>query len=162
MGITAGAHRLWSHRSYKAKAPLRILLMCLNCMALQNDLFAWVRDHRMHHKYSETDADPHNSHRGFFFAHMGWLMCKKHPAIQAKKDTLDMSDILSDPVVAFQHRYYFPLAMFFAFIVPTMIPVYLWNENYLNALFICGFFRFVYILHWYVLNNFATSSSNSS
>lgn len=28
-GVTAGAHRLWTHRTYKAKWPLRvILLMC--------------------------------------------------------------------------------------------------------------------------------------
>ena len=35
LGITAGAHRLWSHRSYKARLPLRILLAVFNCMALQ-------------------------------------------------------------------------------------------------------------------------------
>ena len=29
LGITAGAHRLWSHKSYKAKWPLRLLLMFL-------------------------------------------------------------------------------------------------------------------------------------
>lgn len=28
-GITAGAHRLWSHRAYKAKWPLRLLLVFL-------------------------------------------------------------------------------------------------------------------------------------
>src|SRR2546427_349928 len=61
MGITAGAHRLWCHRSYKANLPLRILLMIMNTMALQNDIYEWSRDHRVHHKFSETDADPHNS-----------------------------------------------------------------------------------------------------
>lgn len=70
MGITAGAHRLWSHRTYKAKMPCQVLLMILNCIAGQNDIFVWSRDHRLHHKYTETDADPHNVHRGFFFAHM--------------------------------------------------------------------------------------------
>lgn len=28
-GITAGVHRLWSHRAYKAKWPLRLLLIFL-------------------------------------------------------------------------------------------------------------------------------------
>ena len=28
---------------------------------------------RLHHKASETNGDPHNALRGFFFAHMGWL-----------------------------------------------------------------------------------------
>ena len=53
-------------------------------MALQNDIYEWCRDHRVHHKYSETNADPHNSRRGFFFAHMGWLMLKKHPDVREK------------------------------------------------------------------------------
>ena len=39
-------------------------------MAGQKNIYYWVRDHRVHHKYSDTDADPHNSHRGFWFAHM--------------------------------------------------------------------------------------------
>ncbi|KAJ7372785.1 hypothetical protein OS493_016704 [Desmophyllum pertusum] len=66
MGVTVGAHRLWTHRSYKATWPLRLYLMIVNCMAAQNDIFEWTRDHRVHHKYSETDADPHNAKRGSF------------------------------------------------------------------------------------------------
>lgn len=58
--------------------------MISNTIALQNDIYEWCRDHRVHHKYSETDADPHDSRRGFFFAHMGWLMCRKHPAVKEK------------------------------------------------------------------------------
>uniref|UniRef100_A0A8R1I8F9 Acyl-CoA desaturase n=1 Tax=Caenorhabditis japonica TaxID=281687 RepID=A0A8R1I8F9_CAEJA len=64
VGITAGAHRLWAHRSYKATLPMRIFLMCLNNIALQNDIIEWARDHRCHHKWTDTDADPHSTHRG--------------------------------------------------------------------------------------------------
>ena len=35
LGITAGAHRLWSHRTYKARLPLRLLLIIANTMAFQ-------------------------------------------------------------------------------------------------------------------------------
>lgn len=63
LGITAGAHRLWSHRSYKAKLPLRILLLIFHTMTFQYSLINWARDHRVHHKYSDTDADPHNIRR---------------------------------------------------------------------------------------------------
>lgn len=101
-GVTAGAHRLWAHKSYKAKLPLRIILMIFQTMAFQNCIHEWVRDHRAHHKFCDTDADPHNSRRGFFFSHMGWLMCKKHPDVKAKGQTIDMSDIEADPVVMFQ------------------------------------------------------------
>ncbi|RLN55052.1 hypothetical protein BBJ28_00004334, partial [Nothophytophthora sp. Chile5] len=61
LGITAGAHRLWSHRGYKAKLPLRVFLMLCNSMAFEGTIFEWSRDHRVHHKGSDTTADPHNS-----------------------------------------------------------------------------------------------------
>jgi len=35
LGITAGAHRLWAHRAYRAAVPLRILLAMFNSMAFQ-------------------------------------------------------------------------------------------------------------------------------
>lgn len=53
-------------------------------MALQNDIYEWSRDHRVHHKFSETNADPHNANRGFFFSHMGWLLLKKHNDVKQK------------------------------------------------------------------------------
>lgn len=45
-GITAGAHRLWAHRAYKATWQLRLILMILNSMSFQNSIYEWVRDHR--------------------------------------------------------------------------------------------------------------------
>lgn len=56
-------------------------MMLINSMANQGSIYHWSRDHRVHHKYSEQDADPHNATRGFFFAHMGWLYVKKHPEV---------------------------------------------------------------------------------
>ena len=61
LGITAGAHRLWSHRTYKAGNMLRLVLVAANSMAGENSIYTWSRDHRTHHKYSETSADPHNA-----------------------------------------------------------------------------------------------------
>ncbi|RWS05522.1 stearoyl-CoA desaturase 5-like protein [Dinothrombium tinctorium] len=154
-GITAGAHRLWAHRSYKAKWPLRLLLCIFNCIAFQNDIYEWSRDHRVHHKYSETDADPHNATRGFFFSHMGWLLCKKHPEVKAKGKNVDCSDIWADPIVRFQRRYYIPLMVLFCFLIPTFIPHWLWGETKWNAFFVCAILRYCYTLHMTWLVNSA-------
>lgn len=62
-GVTIGAHRLWSHQSFKAKFLLRLMFCVGNCYMLQNDIYDWCRDHRVHHKYTETDADPYNAKR---------------------------------------------------------------------------------------------------
>ncbi|RWS17865.1 stearoyl-CoA desaturase 5-like protein [Dinothrombium tinctorium] len=104
LGVTAGSHRLWSHRSYKAKLPLRILLAAFHTIACQRDIYEWSHDHRIHHKYSETDSDPHNVRRGFFFAHVGWLLLDRHPKVIEKKKLINCNDLLSDPVVYYQRK----------------------------------------------------------
>jgi stearoyl-CoA desaturase (delta-9 desaturase) len=152
VGITAGPHRLWSHKSYKAKTPLKIILMAMNCVAFQNDVIEWSRDHRCHHKWTDTDADPHNINRGFFFAHMGWLLCKKHPLVREKGATLDMSDLESEPVLAFQRKYYLPLVFIFCFLLPTATAVFLWGESVWIAFCTAALFRYCLNLHatWFI------------
>lgn len=147
MGITAGAHRLWSHRSYKARLPLRFFLALCNCISFQNSIYEWARDHRAHHKFSETDADPHNAKRGFFFAHMGWLLVKKHPDVKEKGKMIDFSDLLNDPIVAFQDRHYKKLVLLFCFVIPTMVPWYFWGESAFNAFYIAAILRYTLVLN---------------
>lgn len=143
LGVTAGAHRLWSHRSYKAKLPLRIFLAFLNTIAFEKDIYDFSRDHRVHHKFSETDADPHNPKRGLFFSHVGWLLVKKHPEVLEKGKTVDLSDLLADPVVRFQRKYYMPLVILLCFVLPTAIPMMFWEENFKNSFFIATILRYM-------------------
>ena len=70
----------------------------------QKDVIEWSRDHRVHHKFSETNADPHNAKRGFFFSHIGWLLQRKHPDVISKGKQLDISDLLNDPVLRMQRK----------------------------------------------------------
>ncbi|CAK1584999.1 unnamed protein product [Parnassius mnemosyne] len=136
LGITIGAHRLWTHKAFKAKLPLEILLMLFNSIAFQSTAFQWIRDHRLHHKYSDTDADPYNASRGFFFSHIGWLLVRKHPKVIEKGKTIDMSDINNNPVLKFQSKYAIPVIGMCCYIIPTLTPVYLWNESFTNAFYI--------------------------
>lgn len=147
LGVTAGAHRLWSHRSYKARLPLRIFLAAANSMAFQNDIFEWSRDHRVHHKYSETDADPHNAQRGFFFSHIGWLFVRKHRDVIEKGRKLDFSDLLEDPVVSFQRKYYKISVVLMCFVVPTLVPWYFWGESLWNSYFLASILRYTISLN---------------
>ncbi|EGI66131.1 PREDICTED: stearoyl-CoA desaturase 5-like [Acromyrmex echinatior] len=146
-GITGGVHRLWTHRSYKAKWQLRIILAICYVTAGMNDIFEWVRDHRVHHKYTDTNSDPHNSRRGFFFSHVGWLMMKKHPDVIRCGREIDMSDILADPIAVFAIKYFSILKLLFAFLLPMMIPVYAWNETWSRAFVSQIFIRYVFVLN---------------
>lgn len=133
MGVTAGAHRLWAHRAYKAKWPMRIILMLCQSTAFQNHIYEWVRDHRVHHKFTDTDADPHNAKRGFFFSHIGWLVIRKHPDVMKKGATIDMSDLEQDPIVVWQRRLYVIVMPLCCFFIPTWVPIHFWNERPMNA-----------------------------
>ncbi|KDR18593.1 (11Z)-hexadec-11-enoyl-CoA conjugase-like isoform X2 [Zootermopsis nevadensis] len=154
LGITAGAHRLWAHRSYKARWQLRVILGIFQTIAFQNHIYEWARDHRVHHKFSETDADPHNAKRGFFFSHVGWLLVRKHPDVKRKGKLVDMSDLENDFVVVFQRRYYLILMPLMTFIIPTLVPVYLWDEDFWTAWY-CTMFRWVASLNFTWLVNSA-------
>ncbi|XP_049853598.1 acyl-CoA Delta-9 desaturase-like [Schistocerca gregaria] len=147
MGVTAGAHRLWAHRSYKAKWPLRLLLVICNTIAFQNHIYEWVRDHRVHHKFTDTDADPHNSSRGFFFSHIGWLMVRKHPDVSEKGKKVDMSDLERDPLVMWQKRWYLFIMPLFCFVLPAWIPVRVWGEDPWVSWHVAAIFRYTLSLN---------------
>lgn len=95
--------RWWSHANAQFILTIKNFNICFHSDP-QNDIFEWARDHRVHHKYSETDADPHNAVRGFFFAHIGWLMVRKHPDVIEKGRKLNLSDLHADEVVQFQKK----------------------------------------------------------
>ncbi|XP_043520010.1 acyl-CoA Delta-9 desaturase [Frieseomelitta varia] len=146
-GITAGAHRLWSHRAYKAKWPLRLLLIFLFTITGQKHVYAWALDHRVHHKYSETDADPHNAKRGFFFAHVGWLFTTPHPDVVSKRKMVDMSDLEADPIVMWQKRFYVPLFALLTIGLPVAVPCYFWSESLWTSFWVNFNFRFCITLN---------------
>lgn len=121
LGITCGAHRLWSHRAFEASLPFRFVLMLLNCIAFQGELYYWVRDHRVHHKYSDTAADPHDMDRGFWFSHFGWLWMERTAECKKALTEVPMKDITADPVIRFQLQYYLPLCVLMRGLIPFCI-----------------------------------------
>lgn len=153
-GITVGVHRLWSHRSYEAHFIVRAILMLCNSVANQGSIFHWARDHRVHHKYSETDADPHNATRGFFFAHMGWLFVKKHPAVIKAGRELDFSDLKEDSLVMFQKKLDPWFTLYMCFVMPAQVAT-LWGEDFWNGFYVAGGLRYCVVLHFTWLVNSA-------
>ena len=146
LGVTAGLHRLWSHKSYKAKLPTRILLMILSSASNQGSIYHWARDHRVHHKYSDSDADPHDINKGFFYSHVGWLLTKKNiNTIEAGKK-LDLSDLENDKVVILDH-YLWPYDdIFFCYILPGLYTYY-YYETFMKGMLLFGFLRWTIQSH---------------
>lgn len=116
-------------------------------MTGQYTLYSWSVGHRVHHKYSDTDADPHNTRRGFFFAHMGWLFRKEHPDVSLKERLYDYSDLERDPVVMFQHKYYYFLYLMMSVIVPIGVQMLIAGDTIVNAFLLSVVMRNLSVYH---------------
>ncbi len=119
LGITAGYHRLWSHRTYRASLPVQLLLMIGGTMATQNSILFWSSGHRTHHRHvDDVDQDPYSAKRGFWFSHIGWML-RDYPS--GTPDFKNTPDLLADPLVSFQHRHYVPLVLLTNFGLPALV-----------------------------------------
>jgi stearoyl-CoA desaturase (delta-9 desaturase) len=105
-GVTVGLHRLFTHRSFKAKAPVRATLGVLGSMAIEGPIISWVADHRKHHAFSDQEGDPHSPHvdhgvgwkgalRGLLHAHVGWLFIHTQRGLKTRY----APDLIADPIV---------------------------------------------------------------
>ena len=155
ISITTGSHRLWSHRSFKAKDPLRFLLMLFISMSNQGSIYHWVRDHRVHHKHSDTELDPHNINKGFFFSHIGWLLTNKSPEVIKAGKEIDCNDLLNDWIVVLNKLLWPYLDIFMCYIVPSLYGYYMYS-SLLKGFLLFGCLRWVLLSHatWSV-NSFA-------
>ena len=154
-GMSVGAHRYWSHRSFKAKPLLRLFLMILQTMTINGSILSYSRDHRNHHKWSTTHADPKNPGRGIFFAHIGWWMLRKRPEVIQYGTKISIDDLIDDVLVKFQHRFYIPMVAFWSLTFPVIVPYFIWNEALDNSIALC-FIRLVVVLHHlFVVNSIA-------
>ena len=107
IGIGSGYHRLWSHRTYQAHPALSWFLAVMGGMALQNSIIVWSARHRIHHRdVDDNDKDPYSIGRGFWFAHIGWML---RDYDSGAIDYSVVRDLEKDPVAAWQHRWYWTL-----------------------------------------------------
>ncbi|XP_045768503.1 acyl-CoA Delta-9 desaturase [Maniola jurtina] len=147
LGVTIGSHRLWAHKTYKASTKLRIILMLFQTLAGHGSIYDWVQNHRFHHAYYKTDADPYDSRKGFVFAHFHTRLQKLSEYQESLKNTIDMSDIEKDSVVMFQKRFYWVMYAVLFILLPINAPLEYWNDSILSAVFIIGFVRYAIVLH---------------
>ena len=97
LSITAGYHRLFSHRTHSAAWPLRLFYAIFAAGAFQNSAIKWCSDHRRHHLKTDTDVDPYSVKHGFFWAHMGWVLVE-----EKERKVEKVEDLQADPILAWQ------------------------------------------------------------
>lgn len=140
LSVTAGYHRLFSHRTYQAAWPVRLFFLVFGAGALENTVVNWSADHRIHHSHVDEDRDPYNITKGFWWAHIGWIFFKAEPIPRSV-----VRDLLEDPLVRWQDKYYVPVGLFVALGIPAIVG--LLTGNLLGCLLIGGVLRIVVSHH---------------
>ncbi len=150
ISITAGYHRLFSHRSHTASWPLRLFYAIFGAAAFQNSAINWCNDHRMHHLKTDTDEDPYSIIRGFFWAHMGWVMIS-----EGEKELTQVEDLQKDPILLWQDRHIFKIGGFTGIILPGLMGALIIGgfSGFLGGLIWGGFVRLVFVHHGTFLIN---------
>lgn len=148
--ISGGYHRLFSHKSFKANKWVKLFFLIFGAASGQTSALRWASNHRVHHRNVDTDKDPYNIYKGFFFAHIGWVMLKDAEDFEE----VFAKDLLKDPLVMWQHKYATVIALVSNTVICLLVG-YLTN-SYLGSIAIVGFLRLTLVHHiTFSINSFA-------
>jgi stearoyl-CoA desaturase (delta-9 desaturase) len=135
LSITAGYHRLFAHRTYRASAPVRWFFLAFGASTFQNSALSWSADHRAHHADTDGPGDPHSIKKGAWWAHMGWLFYRR----ECSADVSRLTDLYGVRSVRLQNKYYAVLAIGLGLVAPMAIAS-LWGDPW-GGLLVAGFLR---------------------
>ncbi len=144
IGITAGFHRYFSHKSFKVSKWKERFLMLAGTLAAQGPLIYWVALHRgYHHRHADGPSDPHSPIHGFWHSFVLWMYRLSPTAISMKtsvdllrnKDAMFFSKHYKEIILAFWVLSALISIDFFLYgvMLPTFITIVTYNiTNSLN------------------------------
>ena len=125
LAVTTCYHRLLSHKSFAVSKWFEAVLLLISSSAMEGPALGWVRNHRAHHRWLDTDKDPYDAKKGLWWSHMGWAIQPYDPERVAE---VDVSDLTNDELVMIQHNYYMVFALSLGFIFPSLFCGLLWGD----------------------------------
>jgi stearoyl-CoA desaturase (delta-9 desaturase) len=144
MSITLGYHRLFSHLTFKCHPVVKWFTLLFGAAAFEGSAMVWCADHRRHHKHVDEEDDPYDISKGFFHAHIGWLLFRHGPDTPLTW----VRDLQKDRALRFQHQHYVLIAMVMSFVVPTLIGFAIGSWiGALGAFLLAGVARIVIVHH---------------
>ena len=103
LGITLCYHRLLCHRSFRTPKWFEYVLVTIGCTAWQGGPIQWVGVHRIHHRHSDKDNDPHSPKHGFAWSHIFWCMFSQP---EGRDPFSAARDLTRDPWLRFIDKYF--------------------------------------------------------
>jgi stearoyl-CoA desaturase (delta-9 desaturase) len=127
VGIAMTYHRFISHKSYEQPRWFTYLGLFFGGLAGLSSAVAWTAVHREHHRYSDTDKDPH--------APLGQAWKMQFLVMLVPGHAKYAVDAIKNPLYMAQHKYYWhmhllwiallvaidPFALVYAYLVPAVV-----------------------------------------
>jgi len=160
-GVTGGYHRYFAHKTYKTSRPMQFLLAFLAQSSTQKGALWWAAHHRLHHKNSDKPNDIHSmKQKGFFWSHVGWILCHKHDATEWDQ----IKDFAKYPELRWLNRYH---------VIPSIVlgtTLYLtlgwwglvWGYLVSTSVLWHGTFTINSIAHWMGRRRYATTDDSKN
>lgn len=139
-GICAGYHRGFTHRAFTMKPLVKYFGLFAGASAGEGSALSWCSDHRRHHLHEDTPLDPYNVKRGFWWAHMGWLL-----GSPTSTDFSNCKDLSQDAAFQHQHKFYILWFLASSFLLPTLLGA-LFGRAW-EAFLLAGFTRLMLLNH---------------
>lgn len=142
-GHSIGAyHRHYAHKGYKLNRFVEYFFVFFGTLTVQGSVLAWAHDHRIHHKFTDKPQDPYGITKGFWHAHILWLFDRSVYERDYKKY---VPDLMSDPLLRFQEKYYNILALSSNILVCGIIGIVF--KDMWGAFLIAGWLRIFAVHH---------------
>lgn len=114
IGMIMTYHRLLTHRSFKCPLWWEYFGAALANFSLTGSAITWIAIHRKHHKFADTEHDPHSPD------HLGWWrvqFCTAFAPVEGKYAV----DLMRNKVYKWQHQYYMETQLAFALLLALLL-----------------------------------------
>ena len=130
-GLSIGLHRKFAHKQFETSKGFEVFALFLAMLAGSRSPLGWVGAHRIHHRHSDTEEDPHSPlHKGFWNVLINNWRVKQIPRHYVR-------DLYKNPRIMFFHKHWLKLHIATA-VVTLLISVPLFIMFVLSPL-VLGF-----------------------
>ncbi len=169
--ITAFFHRYLSHKTFQTSRPVQFIFILIGTMSAQRGPLWWAAHHRYHHRFTDTEQDPHSSTHGFWYSHIGWFLNEQNFGTRKEviKDWLKYPELIwldrfSLPVVLCTALGIYALGEWLATAMPALVTsgpqLLVWGFVISTVLLIHATLSINSLAHLYGQRDFATDDNS--